>query len=119
MSPSIIEANGPASTRVRSSTRTPASGLFERPRLATGPSFPHPLHDAAGHRVDPVAGAAGPAPEQAGPGECAEGREVVDVVDGLDSDRGADAEAPRLGAVTEEPGAAFQLDERQVEGRAK
>src|SRR5262245_56295264 len=96
MSPSIIEANGPASTRVRSSTRTPASGFLPRTgragRLGTGRSFPDSLHHAARDRVDPVAGPAGPAPEQAGPVERAQVGEVVDVVDGLDGHRGADPE---------------------------
>src|SRR6266446_1021213 len=120
MSPSIIEANGPASTRVRSSTRTPARGLPERlPRLATGRSFPDSLHHAPRDRVDPVAGAAGAPPEETGAVERAEMGEVVDVVDGLDGHGGADPEAAGLGPVAEEPSPALQLHEGQVERGAK
>src|SRR5262245_8830117 len=118
MSPSIIAANGPASTRVRSSTRTPASGFFERTagRLGTGGSFPDSLHDAAGDRVDAVAGASGAAPEQSRAVERAEMGEVVDVVDGLDGHRGADPQSARLRAVTEAARPDLQLHEGEVEG---
>src|SRR5436853_5368365 len=61
MSPRIIEQNGPASTRVRSSTRTPDSGRSAR---GTIPPLPDPLGETARDRVDAVAGAAGAAPEQ-------------------------------------------------------
>src|SRR2546427_10612966 len=114
MSPRIIEQKGPASTRVRSSTRIPDSG-----RSARGTVFPlpHPLGQAAGDRVDAVAGAPGPAPEQARAVQGPQVREVVDVVDGLDGDGGADLEALDIGAVTDEARAAVELDDRQVERR--
>src|SRR6266850_1564268 len=115
MSASIIVQNGPASTRVRSSTRTPESGLVR----ATFASLEEPAHDAAGHRVDAVAGTAGAAPEQARAVERVQTREVVDVVDRLDGDERADMNALRLGAVAHEAGAALELDERDVERRAK
>src|SRR5438093_200785 len=114
MSPRIIEQKGPASTRVRSSTRIPDSG-----RSARGTVFPlpHPLGQAAGDRVDAVAGAPGPAPEQARAVQGPQVREVVDVVDGLDGDGGADLEALDVGAVADEARAAVELDDRQVERR--
>src|SRR5687767_9977340 len=87
MSPRIIEQNGPASTLVRSSTRTPDSGRSARGTL---PPLPHLLRDAARDRVDAVAGAAGAPPEQPRPLHRAEVGEIVDVVDRLDGDGGAD-----------------------------
>src|SRR5213594_1724450 len=115
MSASIMVQNGPASTRVRSSTRTPSSGLVR----ATFASLEEPAHDAAGHRVDAIAGAAGAAPEQTRPVERVQAREVIDVVHRLDGDEGADAHAPGLRAVADEAGAPLKLDEGDVEWRAK
>src|SRR2546428_1102998 len=68
MSPSIIEQKGPARTRVRSRTRTPASGWSARDTFF---SFPDSFGEAPGDRVDAVAGAAGASPEQAGGAQCA------------------------------------------------
>src|SRR2546428_5084440 len=112
MSPRIIEQKGPASTRVRSSTRIPDSG-----RSARGTVFPlpHPLGQAAGDRVDAVAGAPGPAPEQARAVQGPQVREVVDVVDGLDGDGGANLEALDAGAVADEARPAFGRADRQVD----
>src|SRR3989441_1136240 len=115
MSASIMVQNGPASTRVRSSTRTPSSGLVR----ATFASLEEPAHDAAGHRVDAIAGAAGAAPEQTCAVERVQAREVIDVVHGLDGDEGADAHPPCLGAVADEAGAPLKLDEGDVKWRAK
>src|SRR5262245_1866134 len=90
MSPRIIEQNGPASTRVRSSTRTPASGGFfpvspgggegrgEGVRflfaesffllaVATRPSPPHALDHALGDGRHLLAAGARPPPEEPGP----------------------------------------------------
>src|SRR5437764_15489283 len=99
MSPRIIEQKGPASTRVRSSTRTPDSG-----RSARGPMFPppHPLGQAAGDRVPAIAGAAGPAPEQARAVHSPQVRGVVDVVDRLDGRLDAALEPLHLGPVARE-----------------
>src|SRR5712692_4821688 len=115
MSASVIVQNGPASTRVRSSTRTPESGLVR----ATFASLEEPAHDAAGHRINAIAGTAGAAPEQARAIERVQARKVVDVVDRLDGDERADAHTWRLSAVTDEASAALELDERDVERRAK
>src|SRR5215510_6125104 len=115
MSASIIVQNGPARTRVRSSTRTPSSGLVR----ATFASLEEPAHDAAGHRVDAIPGAAGPAPEQTRPVERVQAREVIDVVHRLDRDEGTDAHAPGLRAVADEARAALKLDQGDVEWRAE
>src|SRR6266850_3252703 len=112
MSPRIIEQKGPASTRVRSSTRIPDSG-----RSARGTMFPlpHPLGEAAGDRVHAVAGAAGAAPEQARAVQGAEAREVIDVVDRLDGDGRPDLQPFDLGAVTDEARAAVELHDGEVQ----
>src|SRR5215470_20029256 len=76
MSPSDIEQNGPARTRVRSMTRMPARGGLGR-RLpaaffllvvffldvATGPSSPDAFRHALGDRRDLLASGARPPPE--------------------------------------------------------
>src|SRR5258706_15821039 len=77
MSARIIEQNGPASTRVRSRTRMPSSGLI----FGTSSSFPDALGEAARDRVHPVPGVSGTAPEDARAVERAEMREIVHVVD--------------------------------------
>src|SRR5262249_19666939 len=82
MSASIIVQNGPARTRVRSSTRTPSSGLVR----ATFASLEEPTHHAAGHRVDAVAGTTGAAPEQTRAVERVQAGKVIDVVHRLDGD---------------------------------
>src|SRR5438094_940878 len=114
MSPSIIAQKGPARTRVRSSTRTPASGPLA---FATESSFPRALREALRDRAHALAGATSAAPEQPRPVERAEVREVVDVADRLDGHPRADLEPLGLGAVADEPRAAHQIDERDVERR--
>src|SRR5262245_26063558 len=116
MSPRIIEQNGPASTRVRSSTRTPVSGLLAR---GTGPPSEHALDDAAGHRVHAVPGPARVPPEQTRAVERRQAREVVDVVDRLDGHARADPQPARLRSVAHEAGATLQRDQRDVQGRAE
>src|SRR5262245_20574415 len=102
MSPSCIAQNGPASTRVRSSTRTPASGPLAR---GTASSFHDSLGEGAGDRVHAIPRVTGAAPEEPRAVERADVREVVDVVDRLDRDGRADLDAPGGGAVTDEAGA--------------
>src|SRR2546422_1078703 len=77
MSPSIIEQNGPARTRVRSRTRTPTRGWSARDTLS---SFPGSLGEAPGDRVHAVTRTTGAPPEEAGAGPRAGMGEVVDVV---------------------------------------
>src|SRR5438046_1294088 len=101
MSPSVIEQNGPARTRVRSRTRIPARGWSARD---TRLSFPDSLGEALGDRVHAVARAARAPPEEAGAVQRAEMGEVVDVVHRLDRDARADAPPARLPAVAAEPG---------------
>src|SRR5438046_7336872 len=114
MSPSVIEQNGPARTRVRSRTRMPARGWSARDtRLA----FPDSLGEARGDRVHAVARAARAPPEEAGAVQRAEMGEVVDVVHRLDRDARADAQPARLRAVADEPGAPLERDQRDVERR--
>src|SRR5688572_20460756 len=115
MSPRSIAQYGPASTRVRSSTRMPFSGWS----AGTCPPVQHPLGQAARDGVDAVAGVAGAAPEQSRALERAQVREVVDVVDRLDRHRRADAEAARLVAVAHEARAPLELDDRDVQRRAE
>src|SRR5207247_8868818 len=77
MSPSLIEQNGPARTRVRCRTRTPASGWSARDTFF---SFPDSFGEAPADRVHAVAGAAGAPPEQAGAVQRAAGGEGVHAV---------------------------------------
>src|SRR3989442_7442628 len=114
MSPSSIEQKGPARTRVRPRTRTPASGWSAR-----APCFalPDSCGEAPGDRVDAVAGAAGASPEQAGAVQCAEVGEVVDVVHRFDRDGRADPQPARLRAVADELGAALEENQRDVKRR--
>src|SRR5438128_372160 len=116
MSPSIMAQKGPARTRVRSRTRIPASGPLG---FATGSSFPGALREALRDRAHPLTGAPGAAPEEPRAVERAEVREVVNVADRFDGDPGADAESLCLVAVADEPGAADQIDERDVQRRAE
>src|SRR5262245_65459283 len=81
MSPSIIAQKGPARTRVRSSTRTPASGPLG---FATESSFPGALRETLRDPAHALAGAAGAAPEEPRAVERGEVREVVDVADCMD-----------------------------------
>src|SRR5262249_43181604 len=114
--PSIIAQKGPARTRVRSSTRTPASGPLA---CATETSFPGALRETLRDRAHALAGAAGAAPEEPRAVERAEVREVVDVADRLDRHPRADLEPLSLVAVADETRAADQIDERDVQRRAK
>src|SRR5262245_33403923 len=136
MSPSAIAQNGPASTRVRSMTRMPASGgrgtgarraragaavrvFGRRLRLATGSPLEEPLNEALADGGDLLAPRAGPAPEQTGPIGEAHVREVVHGVHILHRHAGADLHALGLLAVAEEARASLQLDQRDVQRRAK
>src|SRR5262245_60774268 len=123
MSPSAIAQNGPASTRVRSSTRIPWSGGRAEARggrralrrvlgvcrsvLSTAPRFPAALGQALGDRGDLFSPRAGAPPEQPGPvGESHVG-EVEHRVDFFDGDDGADLESAGLVAMAEQPRAAL------------
>src|SRR5256712_7533785 len=101
MSPSIIEQNGPARTRVRSRTRTPTRGWSARDTLS---SFPGSLGEAPGDRVHAVTRTTGAPPEEAGAGPRAAMREGVDVVYPPPRGAPADAEATRLLAAAGGPG---------------
>src|SRR3989449_474118 len=92
MSPSIIEQNGPARTRVRSRTRTPTRGWSARDTLS---SFPGSLGEAPGDRVHAVTRTTGAPPEEAGAVQRAEMREEGEVVHRLARDARAHAEAAR------------------------
>src|SRR5580704_4049745 len=138
MSPSDIAQKGPASTRVRSTTRTPWSGgragrraagglewafgiaLRERALLvATGPPVPDTFHDALADRGDALATRAGATPEQARPVGDPHVREVEHGIHRLDRDMRADLDALGGGAVAEEPGTALQLDQGEVQRGAE
>src|SRR5215813_10535373 len=108
MSPSIIAQKGPARTR--------ASGPLA---CATETSFPGALRETLRDRAHALAGAAGAAPKEPRTIERAEVREVVDVADRLDRHPRADLEPLRLVAVADEPRAADQIDQRDVQRRAK
>src|SRR5580765_994483 len=116
MSPSIIAQKGPARTRVRSSTRTPASGPLA---FATESSFPGALRKALRDRAHALTGSARAAPEELRAIERAEVREVVDVANRLDGHPRADLEPLGLVAVADEPRAADQIDQRDVKRRAE
>src|SRR5262249_10414913 len=116
MSPSIIAQKGPARTRVRSSTRTPASGPLG---FATESSFPGALRKTLRDRAHALAGAAGAAPEEPRAIERAGVGELVDVAARLDRPPGADLEPLRLVTVADEPRAADQIDQRDVQRRAE
>src|SRR5687768_11035232 len=98
MSPSIIEQKGPARTRVRSRTRTPARGLSTR---GTVSPLPHPLGEAAGDRIHALARMSRAPPEEPRAVHRPQVGEIIDVVDGLDGHGGADLEPARLRAVTD------------------
>src|SRR3990172_1749527 len=134
MSASAMEQKGPASTRVRSTTRIPASGgrtARERPRAAreagfdrtvslpTRPPFPDALDDALGDGGHLLAPGARPSPEEARPIGEAQGREVEDGVHGLDGHARPDLDAAGLVPVAEEPRPALEFDQRDVQRRAK
>src|SRR5262245_34061853 len=116
MSPSIIAQKGPARTRVRSSTRMPTSGPLA---FGTDSSFPGALRQALRDRAHALAGAARAAPEELRAVERAEMREVVDVADRLDRHPRAYLEPLGLVAVAHETRAADQIDQRDVQRRAK
>src|SRR6185503_7959337 len=135
MSPSDMAQNGPASTRVRSTTRTPASGgrldvrraadfgraadAVLRTRrsvfLATGPPVPQTLDYALADGGDPLAASTRSAPEEARPVGESGVREVEHGVYRFHGHVGADLHALGGGAVTEEPGAPLELHEGQME----
>src|SRR6266850_4713311 len=116
MSPRIIEQNGPASTRVRSRTRTPASGRSARGTL---PPLPHPLGETPRDRVDAVAGVAGAPPEQPRALHRPQVGEIIDIVDRLDRHPGADFDPAGVRAVADEAAAAAKLDDGEVQRRAE
>src|SRR6266446_1742784 len=122
MSPSDIEQNGPASTRVRSMTRIPASGGLDRfptrafcLAFATGSSLEEPLGQALGNGRDLLAAGTGPPPEEPRPVGITHVGEVEHAVEGFDPDPRADPDAARLLAVAEEPRAPLELDQRDVQ----
>src|SRR5499426_3186841 len=124
MSPRDMAQKGPASTRVRSMTRMPARGgrgFFWadalRLAVATEPSPPDALGQALGDRRDLLAPGAGAPPEEAGPVREAPVGEVKHIVERFDAHARADPDASRLRAVTEQPRAPFELDQRDVERR--
>src|SRR2546428_1815794 len=102
MSPSIIEQNGPARTRVRSRTRTPTRGWSARDTLS---SFPGSLGEAPGDRVHAVTRTTGAPPEEAGGGPRAPGGEGREVGYPPQSRARAAAGAPRLCGAAGETGA--------------
>src|SRR3989442_4255348 len=111
MSPSIIEQNGPARTRVRSRTRTPTRGWSARDTLS---SFPGSLGEAPGDRVHAVTRTTGAPPEEAGAGQRAAMREVVEVVYPPDPDTPAQSEPPPPLAPAQVTGAPPQRGPRRV-----
>src|SRR5712692_2782879 len=130
MSPSDIEQNGPARTRVRSMTRMPARGGLGRARptafllgvvsflaVATGPSSPDAFCHALGDRRDLLASGARPPPEEPRPAGEAHVGEVEYAVQRFDADARADLDSARLLAVTEQSRPAFELDQRDVQRR--
>src|SRR5262245_49183917 len=119
MSPSIMEQKGPASTRVRSRTRTPVRGAAEGERRPARPSlfgtrfsFPGPLGPAPRDGVDAITGPSGPAPEEPSAVESAELREVKHVVDRLHGHPRSDPDSLRLRSVAHEARPAVELDDR-------
>src|SRR6266496_4965808 len=93
MSPSDIEQNGPARTRVRSMTRIPASGGLDRfptraffLAFATGSSLEEPLGQALGNGRDLLAAGTGPPPEEPRPVGITHVGEVEHAVEGFDPD---------------------------------
>src|ERR1044071_2515378 len=122
MSPSDMAQKGPARTRVRSMTRRPARGgrvcLFTGAFLAVATaSSPDALGQALGNGGDLLTAGARPAPEEPRPiGEAHVG-EVEHIIERLDAHTGADPDAARSLAVTEEPRAALELDEGDVQRR--
>src|SRR5215813_7590300 len=135
MSPRIIEQKGPASTRVRSSTRIPVRGgrVFRSTRedrevaaellfatvffflaVATRSSPPHTLDHALGDGRHLLATGARPPPEEPRPIREPHVGEVEHMIERFDTHARADPDAFRFLAVTEEPGAAVQLDEGDV-----
>src|SRR5215468_9541576 len=133
MSPRDMAANGPASTRVRSMTRMPASGPRERAgrgrgeagrralRLAvvTGPPFPQAFDEALADGRHLLAAIARPAPEQPRSRGEAEVGEVEHRVHVLHRHPRADLDAAGLLPVAEQPGPALELDDGDVQRRAE
>src|SRR5262249_59287674 len=125
MSPKDMAQKGPARTRVRSMTRTPARGgrgfFFGagalRLAVATEPSSPDALGQALGDRRDLLAAGSGAPPEQARPVGEAHVREVKHIIERFDAHARADPDASGLRAVAEEPRSALELDERDVQRR--
>ena len=130
MSPSDIGQNGPASTRVRSMHAHPAcaAGLTGvrssrgDAACASGVFATRPPVRACDTLAMRRSLAARPRAARRARARSAQAqvREVVDVVDRLDRRRGAPILSPRVPvAVAEEPRAALELDERQVERDAE
>src|SRR6266545_5895041 len=125
MSPKDMAQNGPASTRVRSITRMPWSGArgrfvadtFLLAVVATGPSSPETLDHALGDGGDLLAAGARSPPEEPRPIRVPHVGEVEHVVERFHAHARAYPDATRLLTVAEEPGAAVQLDQRDVERR--
>src|SRR5215467_8118662 len=125
MSPRDMAQKGPARTRVRSITRTPARGVRGfffgagalRLAVATEPSSPDALGQALGDRRDLLAAGSGAPPEQARPVREAHVREVKHIIERFDAHARADPDAPSLRAMAEEARPALQLDEGDVERR--
>src|SRR5882724_2435725 len=124
MSPSDIEQNGPARTRVKSMTRMPASG--GRGFLLTGvfflafvirPSLEESLGQALGNGSDLLTASAGPPPEEPRPVGITHVGEVEHAIEGFHPDARADLDPARLLAVTEESRASLELDQRDVQRR--
>src|SRR5262245_13236317 len=130
MSPRDIAANGPASTRVRSMTRTPARGPpvsvrddFD-PRgffsaLFTRRPFPEAFDEAladGGHLLAAIPRAPPEQPRTVGEAHVGEVEHRVHVLDGHAR---ADLHAAGLLTVTEQPRAALELDDRDVKRRTE
>src|SRR5262249_59191819 len=107
MSPKDMAQKGPARTRVRSMTRTPARGgrgfFFGagalRLAVATEPSSPDALGQALGDRRDLLAAGSRAPPEQARPVREAHVRQVKHIIERFDADARADTDDSPLRAV--------------------
>src|SRR5260370_4323175 len=137
MPPSDIAQNGPASTRVRSMTRTPARGgrarrgavafvarggavLRERVLVvATGPPVPDAFHDALADGADALAARAGAPPEEAGPVGETQDPEGEQPVEPLHPDAGAGPDAPEAHAREQKPRARLTPHPRPAEPRTR
>src|SRR5258705_3282719 len=124
MSPSDMAQKGPARTRLRSMTRSHArggrgcffTGVFFL-AVATRASSPDTLGQALGNGCDLLTAGARPTPEEPRPVSEAHVGEVKHIVERLDAHTGADLDAARSFAVTEEARSALELDEGDVQRR--